>query len=272
MSGSKPPAGAARTLLLVRHGQSTANAEDSFSGWLDVPLTARGEAEAVRAGELLAAHGLLPDTGHTSVLTRAITTLDLVLAVLDRRWIPIARSWRLNERHYGALQGRPKAEVRAEAGEELFTRWRRSYDTAPPPLDAADSTSARHDPRYAALPTGELPTGELPASESLADVRARVVPYWQDRIAADLHRGGLPLVVAHGNSLRALCMHLDRLTPAEVAGLNIPTGIPLRYDLDSDGRPLVRGGTYLDPQAAAAGVAEVAAQGTHSSPGRSASP
>lgn len=250
--------GMARALVLLRHGQSTANAEDSFSGWLDVPLTERGEAEAVRAAELLAAHGLLPDVAHTSVLSRAIGTLDIALAVLDRRWIPAHRSWRLNERHYGALQGRAKAVVRAEAGDETFTRWRRSYDVAPPPLDADDPTSARRDPRYAALPVAELPT-----SEALADVRARVVPYWQDAIAADLHRCRMPLIVAHGNSLRALCMHLDRLSPEEVGELNIPTGVPLRYDIDDEGRPLIRGGTYLDPEAAAAGAAEVAAQGSN---------
>lgn len=262
MSVSGPAHHRPRTLVLLRHGQSTANAEDSFSGWLDVALTARGETEAARAGELLASHGLQPDVAHTSVLSRAIGTLDIVLEVLDRRWIPTGRSWRLNERHYGALQGRPKADVRAEAGEELFTRLRRSYELAPPPLDAADPTSARHDPRY-----GALPAAELPAGEALADVRSRVVPYWQDILAADLHAGRVALVVAHGNSLRALCMHLDQLTPDEVSGLNIPTGIPLRYDLDRDDRPLVRGGTYLDPAAAAAGAAEVAAQGGSGSPG-----
>ncbi len=244
-------------MILLRHGQSAANAEDSFSGWLDVPLTERGEAEAVRAAELLAAHGLLPEVAHTSVLSRAIGTLDIALAVLNRRWIPAHRSWRLNERHYGALQGRVKSVVRADAGDDAFTRWRRSYDEAPPPLDVADPTSARHDPRYAALPAAELP-----ASEALVDVRARVVPYWQDVIAHDLHRDRTPLVVAHGNSLRALCMHLDRLSPEEVAQLNIPTGVPLRYDIDDEGRPLIRGGIYLDPEAAAAGAAEVAAQGS----------
>lgn len=242
---------------MLRHGQSVANAEGSFSGWLDAPLTERGEAEAVRAAELLAAHGLLPDVAHTSVLTRAIATLDIALAVLDRRWIPAHRSWRLNERHYGALQGRVKSAVRAHVGDDAFARWRRSYDEAPPPLNAADPTSARHDPRYAALPAADLPH-----SEALADVRARVVPYWQDVIANDLHQGRTSLVVAHGNSLRALCMHLDLLSAEEVARLNIPTGIPLRYDIDGQGRPLIRGGTYLDPDAAAAGAAEVAAQGS----------
>lgn len=251
------PAPIARTLILLRHGQSTANAEDRFSGWLDEALTARGEREATRAAELLARHALLPDVVHTSVLSRAIRTAEIALAALQREWLPTRRSWRLNERHYGALQGRPRSAVRLEAGDEAFARWRRSYEHAPPALDADDPTSAHHDPRYAALPASELP-----ATESLADVRRRIVPYWQDAIAADLHAGRCALVIAHGNSLRALCMHLDRLTAAEVAGLNIPTGAPLRYDLDSTGRPLVRGGAYLDPVSAAAGAAEVAAQGT----------
>lgn len=248
--------GHARTLVLLRHGQSMANAESTFSGWLDVELTARGEREAAQAAALLATAGLYPDVAHTSLLSRAIRTLDIALAVLGRGWIPTRRSWRLNERHYGALQGRSKGTVRDEVGEEVFTRWRRSYDHKPPALGDEDPSCARHDPRYAALPAGELPS-----AESLADVRRRVVPYWQDSIAADLHAGRLPLIVAHGNSLRALCMHLDGLSAGEVAALNIPTGVPLRYDLDPDGSPLVRGGTYLDPDAAVAGAAEVAAQG-----------
>ncbi|MDA8320763.1 MAG: 2,3-bisphosphoglycerate-dependent phosphoglycerate mutase [Actinomycetota bacterium] len=255
-SNTPSQAGEPRTLLLLRHGQSTANADGIFSGWLDVALTERGEREAIRAAELLAEHGMLPHVAHTSVLSRAIRTLDIVLAAADRLWIPTRRSWRLNERHYGALQGRPKAVVRAETGDHQFARWRRSYDIAPPPLDADDPAAARHDPRYAALPARELPL-----TEALADVRRRVVPYWQDVIAADLAAGRVPLVVAHGNSLRALCMHLDQLSADEVALLNIPTGMPLRYDLDPDGRPVVRGGTYLDPDAAVAGAAEVAAQG-----------
>lgn len=246
----------AGTLILLRHGQSQANAADRFSGWLDVPLSDRGRREAVRAGELLAVHGLLPDVVHTSVLSRAIDTADIALAVLDRQWLPIRRSWRLNERHYGALQGRSRAAVRAEVGDVVFARWRRSYDHAPPPLAADDPSSSRHDRRYAGLPRGELP-----ATESLADVRARLLPYWQDALAGDLRAGRTTLVVAHGNSLRALCMHLDGHTPDEIPALNIPTGVPLRYDLDADYRPLVRGGTYLDPESAAAGVAEVVAQG-----------
>jgi len=248
--------GQIRTLLLLRHGQSAANSEDIFSGWLDVPLSDRGRREAVRAGELLAAHGPLPDVVYTSVLSRAIDTADIALAALDRQWLPTRRSWRLNERHYGALQGRSRSVVRAEVGDAVFALWRRSYDHAPPPLAADDPSSARHDRRYAALPRRELP-----ATESLADVRARLLPYWQDVVVGDLYAGRTTLVVAHGNSLRALCMHLDGLTPEEISTVNIPTGIPLRYDLDRDYRPRVRGGVYLDPKAAAAGTAEVAAQG-----------
>jgi 2,3-bisphosphoglycerate-dependent phosphoglycerate mutase len=251
-----------RTLLLLRHGQSEANSEDSFSGWLDVPLSDRGRREAARAGELLSEHGLLPDVVHTSVLSRAIDTADIALAVLRRPRVPTRRSWRLNERHYGALQGRSRAAVREEVGDELLARWRRSYDAAPPPLSADDPSAAWRDPRYAAQPAGVLP-----ATEALCDVRARVVPYWRDVIVTDLRAGRLPLVVAHGNSLRALVMYLDGLTPEEIRSVNIPTGVPLRYDLDRALRPVLRGGTYLDPHAAAAGIAEVAAQGTLPAPG-----
>ena len=255
--------GGAHTLLLLRHGQSAANSEDSFSGWLDVPLSDRGRREAARAGELMAEQGLLPDVVHTSVLTRAIRTADIALATIGHQWLPTRRSWRLNERHYGALQGRSRAAVRAEIGDESYSRWRRSYEHAPPPLPEDDPSSARHDRRYAGLPARELPT-----TEALSDVYRRVVPYWQDAIAADLHAGQVVLVVAHSNSLRALCMHLDALTPREVEALNIPTGVPLRYELDHDCRPLVRGGTYLDPTSAAAGIAEVLAQGTRRPPER----
>jgi 2,3-bisphosphoglycerate-dependent phosphoglycerate mutase len=258
----RSPAGA-HTLLLLRHGQSAANSEDSFSGWLDVPLSDRGRREAARAGELMAEQGLLPDVVHTSVLTRAIHTTVIALATIGHPWLPTMRSWRLNERHYGALQGRSRAAVRAEFGDESYSRWRRSYEHAPPPLPEGDPSSARHDRRYAGLPARELPT-----TEALSDVYRRVVPYWQDVIAADLHAGRVVLVVAHSNSLRALCMHLDALTAREVEALNIPTGVPLRYELDHEYRPLVRGGTYLDPTSAAAGIAEVLAQGTHRPPER----
>lgn len=245
-----------RTMILLRHGESTANADGTFSGWLDVPLTLRGEAEATRAAALLDVHGIYPSQVHTSVLSRAIRTADLVLEVLDRPWTPTRRSWRLNERLYGALQGRSKAAVRAEVGDDVFFRWRRSYDEPPPGLSEEAVAAIRADPRY-----GALPPDAIPATEALADVRRRVVPYWQDVLAVDLLVGHVPLVVAHGNSLRGLCMHLDRLSPDEVALLNIPTGVPLRYDFDSSWQPLQRGGTYLDPAAAAAGAAEVAAQG-----------
>lgn len=259
MLGERFPVGGhdqTRTLLLLRHGQSTANARDAFSGWLDVALSDRGRHEAARAGELLGECGLLPDVVHTSVLSRAVDTANIALAVLGRQWVPSRRSWRLNERHYGALQGRSRSAVRAETGDALFALWRRSYDHAPPPLRTDDPTSTGYDHRYAALPPRELPN-----AESLADVRARVVPYWQDIIVSDLYVGRTTLVVAHGNSLRALCMHLDGLTPDEILAVNIPTGVPLRYDLDRDYRPQVRGGVYLDTEAAAAGAAEVAAQG-----------
>ena len=253
---SLPPNSGSRTLILLRHGQSTANAADEFSGWLDVPLTDRGAQEARTAAHLLTRHQLHPDVVHTSMLTRAIETAHLVLTELGRSWVPARRSWRLNERHYGALQGRGKAEVKAEVGVDTYTRWRRSFTGTPPPLSPVDPAAAALDPRYAHVPPNALPT-----TESLADVVNRLLPYWYDAIAADLQAGRIPLVVAHGNSLRALVMHLDQLTPADVEALNLPTGIPLRYDLDSSWRPRSPGGAYLDPDAAAAGIAEVAAQG-----------
>ncbi len=248
--------GSLRALVLLRHGQSTANAGDTFSGWMDVALTARGEREALRAAELLASAGFVPGVVHTSLLRRSTHTAELVLAALDRSWLPVARSWRLNERHYGALQGRRRADVLAEVGEETFMRWRRSYDERPPVEDRHASAELQADARYRLLPTNALPN-----AESLADVARRVLPYWQDIVAADVAAGRVPLVVAHGNSLRALCMILDQLSPAEVEGLNIPTGVPLVYDLDGQWRPRVRGGVYLDPEAAAVGATEVAAQG-----------
>lgn len=230
-----------RTLVLLRHGQSTANAEDTFGGWLDVPLTERGRQEARTAGKLLAAHDLLPGVVHTSLLHRAIDTAGLALSVLGLEHCPARRSWRLNERHYGLLQGRSRKAVRVEFGDEKYRLWRRSYDIAPPP--------------------GEPAFAGGPRTEALSDVRARVAPYWTDSLAPDVLAGRVTLVVAHGNSLRALCMELDGLGADEVSGLNVPTGVPLRYDFDDDLRPLVRGGSYLDPERAAAGVAEVLAQG-----------
>ena len=245
------------TLVLLRHGESEWNAKNLFTGWVDVDLTARGEAEVRRGGELLREHGLLPDVVHTSLLRRAVRTAELALAACDRQWIPVRRSWRLNERHYGSLQGKNKKEIRDEFGEEQFMTWRRSYDTPPPPIADGDPWSQAGDPRYAALPP-EL----LPRTECLADVVARALPYWYDAIVPDLLAGRTVLVSAHGNSLRALVKHLDRISEPDIVGLNIPTGIPLRYDLAPDTlHPITPGGVYLDPQAAAEAAAAVANQG-----------
>jgi 2,3-bisphosphoglycerate-dependent phosphoglycerate mutase len=247
----------AGTLVLLRHGESDWNAKNLFTGWVDVDLTPRGEAEARRGGELLAEHGLLPDVVHTSVQRRAIRTAELALAACDRQWIPVVRSWRVNERHYGALQGKNKKQVREEFGEEQFMTWRRSYDTPPPPLPDDDEWSQVGDPRYAILPP-EL----LPRTECLADVLARTLPYWYDAVVPDLLSGRTVLVAAHGNSLRALVKHLDGVSDQDIVGLNIPTGLPLRYDLDPESlRPVTPGGVYLDPQAAAEAIAAVANQG-----------
>jgi 2,3-bisphosphoglycerate-dependent phosphoglycerate mutase len=245
------------TLLLLRHGESEWNAKNLFTGWVDVDLTARGEAEVRRGGELLRERDLLPDVVHTSVLRRAIRTAELALAACDRQWIPVRRSWRLNERHYGALQGKNKRQIREEFGDQQFMIWRRSYDTPPPPIADADPWSQVDDPRYAALPP-EL----LPRTECLADVVARALPYWYDAIVPDLLAGRTVLVSAHGNSLRALVKHLDRVSDEDIVGLNIPTGIPLRYDLaPGTVRPVTPGGAYLDPAAAAEAAAAVASQG-----------
>jgi len=242
------------TLVLLRHGESDWNALNLFTGWVDVGLTEKGRAEAVRSGELLTEHDLLPDVLYTSLLRRAITTAHLALDTADRLWIPVRRSWRLNERHYGALQGLNKAETQERYGEEQFMAWRRSYDTPPPPIEKGSEFSQDADPRYANIAGG-------PLTECLADVVARFLPYFTDVIVPELRTGKNVLIVAHGNSLRALVKHLDRMSDDEIVGLNIPTGIPLRYDLDSDMRPLLTGGTYLDPEAAAAGAAAVASQG-----------
>ena len=242
------------TLILLRHGQSQWNASNQFSGWVDVDLTDQGRAEAVRAGELIAAGDRQPDVLYTSLLRRAIITADLALDAADRLWIPVQRNWRLNERHYGALQGLDKAETKAKYGDEQFMMWRRSYDTPPPPIEKGSRYSQDADPRYADIGGG-------PLTECLADVVARFVPYYEQTISADLAAGRTVLIVAHGNSLRALVKYLDGMSDDEVVGLNIPTGVPLRYDLDGEGRPLVPGGTYLDPEAAAAGAAAVANQG-----------
>ncbi|MEV0001138.1 phosphoglyceromutase [Micromonospora sp. NPDC050980] len=244
------------TLVLLRHGESDWNAKNLFTGWVDVDLTAKGETEARRGGELLREHDLLPDVVHTSVMRRAIRTAELALNAADRHWIAVRRSWRLNERHYGALQGKNKKQTLDEYGEEQFMLWRRSYDTPPPPIDDNDEWSQVGDPRYALLPT-EL----MPRTECLKDVVERMLPYWYDSIVPDLLAGRTVLVAAHGNSLRALVKHLDQISDSAIAKLNIPTGIPLRYDLDADLRPQVLGGTYLDPEAAKAAAAAVANQG-----------
>ena len=244
------------TLILLRHGHSAWNAQNLFTGWVDVDLNEQGLAEAQRGAELLAEAGLTPDVSHTSLLRRAIRTSEIVLSGLDRHWIPVRRSWRLNERHYGALQGKDKKATLEEFGEEQFMRWRRSYSEPPPALDDSSEFSQAADARYAALPD-EL----MPRTECLADVVVRLLPYWYDVIVPDLLAGHVTLVTAHGNSLRALVKHLDGVSEEEIVGLNIPTGIPLVYDLDDDLRPTERGGRYLDPDAAADAIAAVANQG-----------
>jgi 2,3-bisphosphoglycerate-dependent phosphoglycerate mutase len=244
------------TLVLLRHGESEWNAKNLFTGWVDVDLNSKGEAEARRGGELLKENGLLPDVVHTSVLRRAIRTGEIALDAADRQWIPVRRSWRLNERHYGALQGKNKKQTLEEYGEEQFMTWRRSYDTPPPPIADGDEWSQADDPRYATLPP-EL----KPRTECLKDVLDRALPYWYDAIVPDLLAMRTVLVAAHGNSLRALVKHLDGISDEAIAKLNIPTGIPLRYDLDENMRPTVVGGAYLDPEAAKEAAAAVANQG-----------
>ena len=243
------------TLVLLRHGQSDWNQKNLFTGWVDVRLSELGRTEAGRAGELLVEHGVLPDVLHTSVLTRAIQTADIALEVADRLWIDVRRSWRLNERHYGALQGLDKAETLEKYGQEQFMLWRRSFDTPPPPIDDDSKWSQVGDPRYA-----NLADDEMPRTECLKDVIARMLPYWENDIIPDLADGRTVLVAAHGNSLRALVKHLDDISDDDIAELNIPTGIPLVYELGDDFMP-TKPGEYLDPEAAAAGAAAVAAQG-----------
>jgi 2,3-bisphosphoglycerate-dependent phosphoglycerate mutase len=243
------------TLVLLRHGESEWNAKNLFTGWVDVDLTAKGRDEAVEGGRQLVAAGLLPDVLHTSLQRRAITTAHLALDAADRHWIPVRRSWRLNERHSGALQGKDKKQTLEEYGEEQFMTWRRSFDVPPPPLADDDEWSQADDPRYADL--GD----ELPRTECLKDVIARMLPHWESSVVPDLRAGHTVLVAAHGNSLRAIVKHLDGIGDDEIAGLNIPTGMPLVYRLDDDLRPTVAGGEYLDPEAAAAAADAVANQG-----------
>lgn len=243
------------TLILLRHGESEWNAANLFTGWVDVNLSERGVSEAQHAGTLLREAGLAPTIVHTSLLTRAIRTANIALGAADRLWIPVRRSWRLNERHYGALQGLNKAETLARYGPEQFNAWRRSYDVPPPPIEPTSPFAQDGDPRYA-----HLAAGELPRTECLADVVTRMRPYLDDVLTADLRAGEQVLIVAHGNSLRALIMHLDGVDAAEIAALNVPTGIPLVYSVTDDLRP-AGPGQYLDPAAAAAAIAAVAAQG-----------
>ena len=243
------------TLILLRHGESEWNAKNLFTGWVDVALTDKGRTEAARGGTLMSEAGVLPDVLHTSVLRRAITTAQLALDACERHWVPVRRSWRLNERHYGALQGKDKKATLEEYGEEQFMLWRRSYDTPPPVLSDDSEFSQAGDPRYA-----DLSDDELPRTECLKDVIARMLPYWEEGIIPDLAAGKVVLVTAHGNSLRALVKHLDGISDADIAELNIPTGIPLVYELGDDFMPLGPG-RYLDPEAAAAAAAAVANQG-----------
>ena len=242
-------------LILLRHGESEWNAKNLFTGWVDVRLSAKGEDEARRGGVLLKERNLLPDVVHTSLLRRAITTSQLALDSCDRHWIPVARTWRLNERHYGALQGKDKAQTLAQYGEEQFALWRRSFDVPPPAIEDGSEFAQDADPRYSQL------GADLPRTECLKDVVTRMLPYWHDAIVPDLTSGKTVLVTAHGNSLRALVKHLDGISDEDIAGLNIPTGIPLLYSLNADLTPKVKGGEYLDPAAARDAITAVANQG-----------
>ena len=244
-----------RKLILLRHGESEWNAKNLFTGWVDVRLSQKGEAEAKRGGELLKERGLLPDVVHTSLLRRAIATSQIALDAAERAWIPVHRSWRLNERHYGALQGKDKAQTLAQYGEEQFQLWRRSFDVPPPAIDDNDEFSQAGDPRYADLGS------QMPKTECLKDVVDRLIPYLVGEITADLNAGKTTLVVAHGNSIRAIVKHIDCISDTDIAGVNIPTGIPLFYEFDDAFEPIKKGGEYLDPEAAKDAIAAVANQG-----------
>ena len=242
-------------LILLRHGESEWNAKNLFTGWVDVALSDKGRAEAARGGQLLKEANLLPDVLHTSLLTRAINTADIALASAGVVGIPIKRSWRLNERHYGALQGKDKVATLKEYGAEQFQLWRRSFDTPPPPIADDDQYSQKNDPKYANL--GE----SLPKTECLKDVVERVIPYLNDEIKSDLVSGKVVLITAHGNSIRAIVKYLDDISDTDIAGVNIPTGIPLLYELNESFKPITKGGRYLDPLAAKAAIEAVANQG-----------
>jgi len=242
-------------LILLRHGQSQWNAKNLFTGWVDVALSSQGEAEAKRAGELLKEKNLLPDVLHTSLLTRAIHTAEIALGACERKWIPVSRSWRLNERHYGALQGKDKAVTLKEYGQEQFKLWRRSFDTPPPAIADSDQYSQAGDIRYKDLGP------DLPKTECLKDVVKRLMPYLDNEIAKDLRQAKTVLVVAHGNSIRAIVKHLACISDSDIAEVNIPTGIPLLYRFDDDFEPIIKEGEYLDPEAAKESIAAVANQG-----------
>jgi 2,3-bisphosphoglycerate-dependent phosphoglycerate mutase len=242
-------------LILLRHGESEWNAKNLFTGWVDVALSEKGVSEAKRGGELLKEKSLLPDVVHTSLLKRAIHTANCALAEMDRDWIPVRRSWRLNERHYGALQGKDKKATLEQYGEEQFQLWRRSFDVPPPPIEDGEKYSQSSDPRYASL------GADLPRTECLKDVVDRLIPYLTNEIAADMRKGLRTLVVAHGNSIRAIVKHIDCISDEEIAKLNIPTGIPLLYQFDDDFEPTKKGGEYLDPEAARVAIEAVANQG-----------
>jgi len=242
-------------LILLRHGESEWNAKNLFTGWVDVELSDKGRQEAARGGILLKEAKLLPDVLHTSLLKRAINTADIALESAGVSGIPVKRSWRLNERHYGALQGKDKAATLKEYGAEQFQLWRRSFDVPPPAIADDDQYSQKNDPKYANLGT------ELPKTECLKDVVNRVIPYLTDEIESDLKSGKVVLITAHGNSIRAIVKYLDQISDVDIAGVNIPTGIPLLYELDQNFKPITKGGRYLDPEAAKAAIEAVANQG-----------
>lgn len=242
-------------LILLRHGESLWNAKNLFTGWVDVDLSEKGAAEALQAGKLLMKEELLPDTLHTSLLRRAIKTAQIALDICERHWVPVKRSWRLNERHYGALQGKNKAQTLEEFGEKQFKLWRRSYDVAPPAISPDDEFSQAHDARYKEL------AGHIPSTECLKDVVVRITPYLTNEVAIDLRNGQNVMIAAHGNSIRAIVKHIDCISDEDISEVNIPTGIPLVYEFDKDFEPIIKGGRYLDPQAAQAAITQVANQG-----------
>jgi len=243
------------TLVLIRHGESTWNRENRFTGWKDVPLSDQGHEEAIEAGKLLADEGYTFDLAYTSVLKRAIRTLWHVLEEMDLMWVPVTRSWKLNERHYGALQGLNKAETAEKHGEDQVKVWRRSYDTPPPALETSDKRWPGHDRRYA-----ELDPKDIPTTECLKDTVERVVPYWENEIAPQIKAGKRIIIAAHGNSLRAMVKFLDGISDDDIVGVNIPTGMPMVYELDENLKPISK--KYIgDPEAVASAMAAVAAQG-----------